>query len=418
MSGHNFRSFVPSFALIVAVALVALAARPLAAQAGATPPGQVVPGIDVLIRAKFAPLAGLRVGFLTNHTSLTRDGRHGVDLMHESPDVNLVALFSPEHGIRGTADEKVASGVDEKTGLPIHSLYGQNRKPTPEMMAGIDVMVFDIQDIGTRFYTYIGTMSLAMQAAKENGKKFVVLDRPNPIGGHKVEGAVAKVSLAGGITAIHPIPTRHGMTVGELAQLFNAEYGIGCDLTVIPVENWRRDMYYDQTGLLWVNPSPNMKTLNGAILYPGCGTAEATTVSVGRGLDRPFEMYGAPYMDAATAVAQFANRNVPGVRFVPFNFTPTAMYHQFKDEACSGVFVILYDREALDSSLAGLHLVQAFAQAYPDKYQERGGYKTLLGDDTVFARLADGSVTPEQVIEEWRPALEEFKKTRAKYLLY
>lgn len=380
--------------------------------------GNVYPGIDTLAERGFDALKGKRVGLITNHTGISRDGKSDIDILFESGEFKLVSLFAPEHGIRGTADEKVSSGVDEKTSLTIHSLYGKTQKPTKEMLEGLDVLVFDIQDIGTRFYTYIGTMAKAMQAAKEHGKKFVVLDRPNPISGFKVEGGIPPQDLCGGNTCIYPIPTRHGMTIGELAQMFNEHFKIGCDLTVIPMKNWKRWMYFDQTGLLWVNPSPNMKTLNGAILYPGPGSGETTLLSTGRGLDRPFEMYGAPFADENKVAANLARRNTPGVRFVPYSFIPTAPYHRFRNNLCHGVFVILYDREALDSVTAGLHMVQAFYESHPDLYKEEGGYKTETGDRETWNLLTVQKKTPEEIVEKWKPGIEEFKKIREKYLLY
>ena len=380
--------------------------------------GNVYPGVDVLRERGFEPLRDKRVGLITNHTGLTRDGESTIDVLHNADEVDLVALFSPEHGIRGTADEKVDSGADEKTGLPIHSLYGHTRKPTAEMLDAIDVLVFDIQDIGTRFYTYIGTMAYAMQAAKEHGKTFVVLDRPNPIGGEKVEGFIADESLTGGLTAIYPIPTRHGMTVGELARLFNEHFGIGCELTVVPMKNWQRWMYWDDTGLLWVNPSPNMKTLNGAILYPGPGAAETTWISCGRGTDRPFEMYGAPYMDGPRLVAELNRRNLPGLRFVPYDFTPGAKYHKHAGELCHGVFLILLDRDRVETTRTGLHMVQAMEQLFPEDYKALGGFPTLWGKPELWDLLNEKKMTPETIIEKYRPELDAFLEVRKKYLLY
>ena len=380
--------------------------------------GNVKPGIDVLIENNFNILKNKKVGIITNHTGITRDGKSDIDILFESKECELVALFGPEHGIRGTADEHVSSGKDSKTGLPIYSLYGNNKKPNNEMLEDLDVLIFDIQDIGTRFYTYIGTMAKAMEAAAENDLEFVVLDRPNVVGGEKVEGAVIPKELTGGNTAIYSIPTRHGMTVCELAQMFNDHFQIGCKLTVVPMKNWERWMYFDQTGLLWLNPSPNMKTMNGAILYPGLGTAETTTVSCARGTDVPFEMYGAPFFDKEKIAENLRNRKTPGVRFVPISFTPTAMYHKFKDELCHGVYAIIYDRDVLDSSLAGLHMVQAFYECHPDQYKELGGFKTETGDPDTWKMLNEEKMTPEDIIKKWKPGIRKFKKIRRKYLLY
>lgn len=404
--------FSTKMAVILSLVLAMFAATE------ARPQGNVIPGVDVLKDSQFEILKEKKVGLITNHTGLTRDAESTIDILNDAAAVDLVALFSPEHGIRGTADEKVGSGTDEKTGLPIHSLYGSTQKPTPEMLEGLDVLVFDIQDIGTRFYTYIGTMAKAMQAAKENGLSFVVLDRPNAIGGDKVEGLIIPKELAGGNTAIYPIPTRHGMTVGELAKMFNDHFGIGVELTVVPMKNWKRDMYWDDTGLLWVNPSPNMKTLNGAILYPGPGAAETTWISCGRGTDRPFEMYGAPYMDSKKLAVELNNRNIPGVRFVPYDFTPTAPYHKHRGELCHGVFIILLDRDKYNSTQTGLHMVQAMEKLFPEEYKELGGFKTSFGKPELWALLTEEWMTPEAIIEKYQPEMDQFMELRKKYLLY
>ena len=380
--------------------------------------GKTIPGIDVLERRNFDVLKGKKVGLITNHTGLSRDGVSDIDILFETGQCELVALFSPEHGIRGTADEKVGSGKDEKTGLPIHSLYGDTRKPTKEMLEGLDVLVFDIQDIGTRFYTYIGTMAFAMEAAQENGLEFVTLDRPNPVGGAKVEGGIPTMDMCKKNTCIFPIPTRHGMTIGELAKMFNDHFEIGCELTVVPLENWKRDMYYDQTGLLWVHPSPNMKTLNGAVLYPGLGIAETTRLSCGRGTDRPFEMYGAPYVDKENLLKNLQARNTPGLRFVPYDFTPTAKWHKFRGELCHGVFAIVYDYEKLDSVTAGLHMIQAFQETNPEEHKALGGFPTETGDKQTWDMLTKQKMTPEQIVQNWNKEIREFNKIRNKYLLY
>jgi uncharacterized protein YbbC (DUF1343 family) len=257
-----------------------------------------------------------------------------------------------------------------------------------------------------------------MEAAKENGKSFVVLDRPNPIGGHIVEGIVIEKELAGGNTAIHPIPTRHGMTVGELAKLFNTEFGIGVELTVVPMKNWERDMFWDETGLLWVNPSPNMKTLEGAILYPGLGTGETTWISCGRGTDHPFEMYGAPYMDGEKLAKELNSRNIPGLHFVPYTFTPTAKYHKFQGEVCHGVYAVIYDREAFNCVEAGFHMFQAMEKLFPEDYKELAGFKTESGSSKTWDMLMNQNMTPAQVLAAFQPEFDAFMATRAKYLMY
>ena len=384
----------------------------------------VLPGIDILSRQKFDLLQNKRVGLITNHTGRDASGASTIDILFRAPGVHLTALFSPEHGIRGESDDKVTSGVDAKTGLPIFSLYGATCRPTPEMLKGIDVLVFDIQDIGTRFYTYIGTLSLAMRTAKEAGIPFVVLDRPNPIGGVKVQGAIPVTPLperksgCGAITSIHPIPTRHGMTIGELARLFNAEYGIGCALTVIPMQGWQRSMYFDQTGLAWINPSPNMKSLNAALLYPGPGTLETTSLSVGRGTERAFLAYGAPWVDARAVFENLSLRNIPGIKFEYCSFIPTSPGFSYRGTTCHGVCLTVLDRERLDPVQAGLHLAQAFYETHPQRFKAYGGFATEVGDREAWGLLTKVNVSPEKVLERWDGELERFRQLRKKYLLY
>lgn len=384
----------------------------------------VLPGIDVLSKQDFDILKHKRVGLITNHTGRNAAGASTIDTLFRAPGVRLTALFSPEHGIRGDSDDKVSSSVDAKTGLPIYSLYGTSCRPTSEMLRNIDVLVFDIQDIGTRFYTYIGTLSLAMRAAKKAGIPFVVLDRPNPIGGEKVQGAIPAAALperkngCGAITSIHPIPTRHGMTVGELAQLFNTEYGIGCALTVVPMRGWQRSMYYDQTGLAWVNPSPNMKSLNAALLYPGPGTLETTSLSVGRGADSAFLAYGAPWVDVARVVKNLSARNIPGIRFEACSFVPTTPGFSYKGSTCHGVRLVVLDRERFDPVQAGLHMVQAFYETHPQRFKAYEGFSTEVGDREAWGMLTKGRARPENLLERWGVGLDSFREVRKCYLLY
>lgn len=393
----------------------------------------VLPGIDVLAGRHFDLLRGKRVGLITNHTGRTAAGVSTIDTLFHAPGVRLTALFSPEHGIRGEADDKTASSVDSATGLPVYSLYGTSCRPLPEMLLGLDMLVFDIQDIGTRFYTYIGTLSLAMQAAQRAGIPFVVLDRPNPVGGLDVQGAVSlpasplKASAqraaqpdtgCGALTSIHPLPTRHGMTVGELARLFNAEYGIGCDLSVVPLRGWQRSMYFDATGLAWVNPSPNMKNLTEALLYPGLGVLETTNLSVGRGTDHPFELYGAPWLDAAAVVRYLAARPIPGITFTTCTFVPTAPGHPYRGKTCNGIRVAAIDRDSLNPIQAGLHLVQALYAVHPESYKAHAGFTVLVGDREVWDLLTRQGKNPAEVESRWNTALEKFLTVREKYLLY
>ncbi len=383
----------------------------------------VLNGIDVLAARKFDVLQGKRVGLITNQTGRSSDGRSTIDVIKNAQGVRLVALFSPEHGIRGVDDEKYASGVDITTGLPIYSLYGASCRPLPEMLFGIDVLVFDIQDIGTRFYTYIGTLSLAMQAARQAGIEFIVLDRPNPIGGIDVGGAIPRTLLdpktngCGSLTSIHPIPTRHGMTVGELAKLFNSEFGIGCSLKVIAMQGWRRDMYFDETGQNWINPSPNMTSLTAAILYPGLGMLESTNLSVGRGTDQPFLVYGAPWVNNNAVIANLATRGIKGLVFTPCKFTPVAP-HPYAGKVCYGVQVTLTKRNEMDPILAGMQLLQAFSETNSKTFHAYDGFAAEVGDNEIWHQLTGRLKTPEETVIRWRGDLEVFRKTRDKYLLY
>ena len=280
-------------------------------------------GIDVLAAEQFARLKGRRVGLVTNHTGRTRDGSSTVDVLQHAPGVTLVALFSPEHGLRGSADEKIESGRDQATGLPVYSLYGDTLRPTAAMLQGIDTLVVDLQDVGVRFYTYISTVGYLLEESAARNIRVVVLDRPNPVNGFAIEGPAAD-DAARGFTAYYTMPTRHGMTIGELARLFNGEKKIGADLVVVPMEHWSRDAWFDETGLTWRNPSPNMRNMNEAVLYPGVGSIEAANVSVGRGTDTPFEQIGAPWIDGPRLAAMLNARQLPGIRFYPVSFTPSS----------------------------------------------------------------------------------------------
>ncbi len=370
-------------------------------------------GIDVLATSGFAALRGKRVGLITNHTGVSREGRSTIDLLHKAEGVKLVALFSPEHGIRGTADENVASSVDEATGLPIHSLYGETRRPTPEMLSGIDALVFDIQDAGIRFYTYITTMAYAMEEAAKQKIPFYVLDRPNPLGGERIEGPLMDAERKN-FVGYFPLPTVHGMTVGELAQLFNAENKIGAELHVVKMEDWRRSDTFESTGLYWIAPSPNLRSLDAALLYPGVEILQAAGVSVGRGTDTPFELLGAPWMNGVQ-VAEFLNKRfVPGVLFVPVRFTPRDGLH--KGRACEGVSLVITDRAALHSMLMGLELTQALWKLYPLQFDIDKTITLIANADTV-ARVKKGD-NPAWIVSDWTNELVKFQQMRAKYLLY
>ena len=368
-------------------------------------------GIDVLVRDKFAPLKGLKLGLVTNHTGHDRERNPTIDLLKNAPDVELKALFSPEHGIRGALDEKVGDGVDEKTGLPIYSLYGERRVPSSDQLTNLDALVFDIQDIGCRFYTYTATMGLTLEAAGTNGLRYFVLDRPDPINGVAIEGPVqmGKPTFVG----FHQVPLRYGMTIGELALMCNAERNCRANLTVIKMENWRRDRWFDETGLPWTNPSPNMRSLTEATLYPGIGLLESA-LSVGRGTDTPFEVIGAPYIDDVALAEKLNSSRLEGVRFLPIHFKPTASV--YKGTNCAGVNIILTDRDRCNAVDVGLQIAKILIELYPDNFKVDKIAHLLLHEPTMEA-LKAGKSLPE-IHALWAKDRADFEKRRTKYVLY
>ncbi|MCC7123220.1 MAG: DUF1343 domain-containing protein, partial [Acidobacteria bacterium] len=318
---------------------------PVNSVAPRVPAEPVLTGLDVLARDGFRELRGRKVGLLTNHTGVDRRGRSSIDILHEGLGKDLIALFSPEHGIRGTEDrEDVASEKDAKTGLPVHSLYGATRRPTADMLRGLDTIVIDLADVGARFYTYHATMGYVMEEAAKHNVRVVVLDRPNPINGWQIEGPLPDLAFTG-MTLYHPMPARHGLTMGEMARLFNGEKKLGADLQVIAMDHWVRDAWFDQTGQPWINPSPNMRNLTQATVYPGVGGIEFSNISVGRGTDQPFEQLGAPWIDGPRLADTLNARRLPGVRFYPIAFTPTTS--KYEGERCQGVFIVVTDRTSL-----------------------------------------------------------------------
>ncbi len=369
-------------------------------------------GIDVLKETQFKALDGMAIGLITNHTGKSREGESTIDLLHQSPTVSLKALFSPEHGIRGKEDSQVSDSRDTKTGLPIFSLYGTTRKPMPNHLEGIDALVFDIQDIGCRFYTYISTMGLAMEAAAEAEIKFIVLDRINPITGSKVEGPMltGKTSFIG----YHPIPVRHGMTVGELAQLFKSEKSLNLDLEVIPVTNWKRALWLDETRIPWINPSPNMRSLTQATLYPGIGLLEMADLSVGRGTSTPFELLGAPYINADKLASQIQQLNLPGIQVTPVHYTPNAS--KFANELCHGVQFQITDRSQFRPITLGLNIARILHQDYPAQFELTKVNRLLINPEAI-AQIRQGEDI-SAIFAAWEPALAEFKKRRQSHLLY
>lgn len=377
--------------------------------------GKVQTGVDVLAAEKFAPLVGLRVGLITNHTGRDSEGRRTIDLLHRAPQVKLVALFSPEHGLFGKADEGVgvASTTEPTTGLRVYCLYGEIERPTDKMLEGLDALVFDIQDAGVRFYTYITTLGYAMEAAAKKGIAVYVLDRPNPLNGLSVEGPVLDKDLLS-FVGYFPLPVRHGITVGELAEMFNGEKGLGAKLHVVKMRGWQRTDWFDETGLEWVNPSPNLRTLTEAVLYPGVAMVEGANVSVGRGTDTPFDVLGAPWIDAKKLAAYLNARGIQGARFVPVDFTPRG--DRFAGQVCHGVSILLLDRQALDAPELGVEIAAGLYQLFPKDFQIE---KTLplVGARWVLEAIKAGQ-DPHLIALHWQDALERFRKLRAKYLLY
>jgi uncharacterized protein YbbC (DUF1343 family)/CubicO group peptidase (beta-lactamase class C family) len=360
-------------------------------------------GIDALFSRRFDALQGMRVGLITNQTGIDRAGNPTIDHLRSAPGVTLVALFSPEHGIRGAADANVSDTMDAVSGLPIYSLYGETRKPKPEQLANLDALVFDIQDIGTRFYTYISTLALAMEAAAESKKKFIVLDRVNPIGGEFFEGPLLKGE--GDFVGWHPIVIRHGMTVGELAKMFADERHIDVDLTVIPIRGWSRPMWQDEAGLPWINTSPNMRNLSEAGLYPGIGILESA-ISVGRGTPTPFEVMGAPYIDGEHLAKELT---APGVVFTPIRFTPNASV--FAGKECGGVRMTITDRKALRPVATGVMIATTLRRLYPNDFA-LNKLQRLLRDPATLEAIRTG--TPF----DWAADEAAFSARRSKYLLY
>ena len=370
-------------------------------------------GIDVLARDHFARLRGCRIGLVTNHTGLTGDGQATVDVLHRAEGVTLTALFGPEHGLRGDYDEKVSDSIDGKTGLPVFSLFGARTQPTEAQMAAIDTLIFDIQDIGCRFYTYISTLKNVLEAAGTHGKRVMVLDRPNPITGGHVEGPLPDPEALS-FVACHSVPVRHGLTIGELARLFHTEIGLTCPLEVIACEGWRRGDWYDATGLLWANPSPNMRRLPAAVLYSGVGLLEFTNVSVGRGTDTPFEVLGAPYLDPRPFAAALNTAALPGVRFLPIWFTPSAS--MFAGDRCGGVQIVVTDRDALDSVRLGLTLALTLRALFPQDWQPEK-LETLLVNRQVQEQVLSGA-TYSEIAAGWQHDLAAFAKRIAPNRLY
>jgi uncharacterized protein YbbC (DUF1343 family)/CubicO group peptidase (beta-lactamase class C family) len=377
------------------------------------PRGQVLSGLDVLRAEGFNRIRGRKIGLLTNQAGQARDGVSAIDLLDGAGNLELIALFSPEHGIRGIRDDRVPSTRDKKTGLVIHSLYGKRVRPTSEMLAGIDTVVIDLQDIGTRFYTYMTTMAYMLEAAAKQKIEVMVLDRPNPINGIRVEGPLLDQKFTG-FTGYFPMPIRHGLTMGELALLFSTENNIAVELIVVKMEGWRRRNWFDETGLPWVNPSPNMQNLIQATLYPGIGAIEGTRISVGRGTGTPFEQIGSPWIDGVQLAAALNARGLAGVRFYPVSFTPQSSI--FAGEECRGVFILVTDRQALRPVRLGLEVAATLHRLYPDKYRLEKE-ENLLGSETTLIQIL-AREDPAGIAKTWRADEKHWRQLRRRYLLY
>jgi uncharacterized protein YbbC (DUF1343 family) len=358
-----------------------------------------------------------RIGLLSNQTGVDASGKRTIDVLAAAPGVSLDAIFSPEHGVTGTLDTTdINNSKDAATGVPVYSVYGGTdaaRRPPEEVLKSLDAIVFDIQDAGVRFYTYETTLGYFLEAAAKAGIEIIVLDRPNPITGSFVQGPVADAGHES-FTNYWTVPVRHGMTIGELAKMFNAERDIKAKLTVIPMEGWQRGDWFDSTGLVWVNPSPNLRSVTEAALYPGVALIEGTNVSVGRGTDTPFELVGAPWIKSKELAAYLNTRGIMGVRFVPVTFTPTASV--YSGQACQGVNVILTDRNGFDAPELGIELAAALHKLYANDFKIEK-MQPLLVNQNVYDSLAAGQ-DPRRIAQDWQDELQKFAKIREKYLIY
>ena len=398
--------------------LVVAAIAAMSGRAPSPPPQPVRPGVEVFLEDVPQRLRGKRVGLLTNHAGIDRAGRSEIDLFAGHPDVKLVALYAAEHGIRGNLapGEKIAHARDEKTGVPVFSLYeAEDRGPTDKMLEGVDVLVYDLPEVGGRTWTYVSTMALSMQAAARKGIPFVVLDRPNPIGGEIVEGGVLDPAFKS-FVGMYPIPARHGMTVGELAGYFNREFGIGVDLVVARVANWRRSQWFTDTGLPWRNPSPNLRSPAALNHYPGTVYVEGTNLTEGRGSDRPYEEIGAPWLDASSVARVMNERRLPGVRFEAATMTMRPDAGKFPGESFAAIRLVVTDRDTYRPVRTALMLIDEIRRRHGDRFQWGPSIDRLTGSDKV-RKAIDGGTLPA-LLEEWDREAAAFRSRSATYLLY
>lgn len=378
-------------------------------------------GIDIFLEKEYKAYSGKQIGLVTNMSGVNEKLKPSIDLFYEHNDIRLAALFGPEHGIRGAAKEgdEVFSSRDPFTGLPIHSLYGKTRKPTEEMLADIDIVVIDLQDIGTRYYTYIYTVANVMESCGKFGKKVVILDRPNPINGRQREGNLVQEEFRSFIGG-YPLPNRHGLTIGEIALLYQNEFGIHCDIAVVTMEGWKRDMYFDDTGLIWVQPSPNSTGQNMCILYPGTCLLEGTNISAGRGTTRPFEVAGAPFIDGYQLAKHFNEKGLDGVIARPTSYIPT--YQKFKDEFCSGIQLHVTDKNKFNSFKTGLYLLELIAALYPEEFtflnkdDKRCHFNLSAGTDVLMGFILEQKA--DSFLQQCEEELEAFEAKVKPYLLY
>ncbi|MFB3903372.1 MAG: exo-beta-N-acetylmuramidase NamZ domain-containing protein [Acidobacteriota bacterium] len=384
-------------------------------------------GLEVLLQERPDLLKGKRVGVIANPSSVNAQLDHVVDLLHRHPEVHLTTIMGPQHGARGETQDNMIEWEDYRdpvTGLPVYSLYGKTRKPTAEMLKNVDVLIFDIQDVGARYYTFVYTMALAMEACGEQGRQFIVLDRPNPIGGVEVEGPVLDPAFRS-FVGLFPLAIRHGLTVGELARYFCGECGVKCRLEVVPMKGWRRDMFFDDTELPWIMPSPNIPTLDSALVYPGLCLLEGTNVSEGRGTTRPFEMSGAPWISPEHLAKKLNGMSLPGVRFRPIHYIPT--FHKWSGTMVGGVQVHVLDRHSFRPFATGLALLMAYRDAGPDKFRwkeppyeyeyDKLPIDILLGNGGIRQAIERGE-SLEPIEAGWQEELQAFKEKRNGYLLY
>lgn len=378
------------------------------------PGGPIRNGIDSLLADRFRALRDSRLGLVTNHTGVTLDGRRTIDVLHESDELSLDRIFSPEHGPTGTSaeGESVSDGVDQATGIPVFSLFGERDRPDEELLEGLDAVLFDLQDVGCRFYTYISTLGYALEACAQSGVRIYVLDRPNPIDGNDVEGPSSDAAHESFVN-YHSLPLRHGLTLGELARLFNGERDIGADLWVVTMAGWQRDLWQDQTGQPWIDPSPNIRDLTAATLYPGVGLLEGTNVSVGRGTETPFHVFGAPWINAPALAARLDQAALPGLKYEPLTFTPSGGRHPYAGVTCNGVRFLVEDRAEVLPSELGLALIRALRDEHPKAWEFKK-LDGLLARPDLMEAIEDGA---RELDTLWQPD-PDFYDVRAKYVLY